>query len=80
MTAIVGTSLATALRLIVLHYPDGQPVEINPAQVTSTRGPVASGQQTHFSTKVKCMVNLTDGKFVAVVETCAEVRALLEKD
>lgn len=65
------------LHLIVLHVPDGSEVQINPEHVTSLRA--RSDDHKHFSPHVNCMVGLTDGKFVTVVETCDVVRELLER-
>jgi hypothetical protein len=31
-----------------------------------------------FTGNVKCVVNMSDGKYVTVKETCAEVRRLME--
>ena len=67
------------LRLVSFHGPDGYPVEINPEQVTSLRGARESDQEgKYFTSEAHCMIGLTDGKFVTVAETCADVRKLLE--
>jgi hypothetical protein len=64
-----------AVLLVVLHTVDGREVGVNPPQVTSLR-PAAEGK--HFTRQAQCMISLSDGKFVAVVETCAAVRRKLE--
>lgn len=76
LTAVI----AAAVHLIVLHNPDGHQIDINPAQVTSLRAAPEGQAREHFTGRVRCMINLTDGKFVTVVESCDEVRLLLGKD
>jgi hypothetical protein len=69
--------LAAALALVLLHRADGGTVTIAANHVTSLREtPGSLGKQVPDATR--CLVGLTDGKFVAVLETCTEVRRLLE--
>jgi len=49
---------------------------LNPALVTNLRNPEAGIGA--FSPNVKCQINMADGKYVTVKETCAEVRKLME--
>lgn len=69
---------AVALSLIVLHRADGGEVIINPAQVTSLRRP--AGPLEKLAPHGRCLIGLVDGKFVAVIEPCSEVKRLLERD
>jgi hypothetical protein len=64
------------LQLIVLHRSDGGEVTINPAQITTLRTP--AGPLAHLSPFARCIVYLTDGKQVAVLETCEAVKTRLE--
>jgi hypothetical protein len=64
--------------LVALTAGNGTAILVNPEQVTSLRA-ASPGQQKHFTHTVRCMINLTDGKFVTVIETCDAVRALLGK-
>jgi hypothetical protein len=64
------------LVLIVLHSGSGTPLELNPALVTNLRNPEPGNGA--FSPGVKCQINMVDGKFVTVKETCLEVRKLME--
>ena len=66
------------LVLIVLHSGSGTPLELNPSMVTNLRNPEPSNTGL-FAPGVKCQVNLADGKYVTVKETCAEVRKLMEQ-
>ena len=70
--------LLIVLHLILLHTVDGKTVAINPAQVTSLHA--GTGDNKLIVDDVHCVVMLTDGKFVSAVETCDEVRKLLESD
>ena len=63
-------------RLILLHGPGGQEIWINPDTITSVRTP--RGAEDHVHRDVHCFVNTDDGKFAAVVETCAAVKELGE--
>ena len=70
-------SVRFLLFLILLHNVIGLPFYVNPALVTSWRG--ANRRAAHlFAGGVQCLVNMADGKFVTVVETCDEVRKLIE--
>ena len=62
--------------LIVLHSATGVQIDINPNEITNLRRPEPSNP--NFTPEVKCMINLTDGKFVTVRETCEEVRRAID--
>lgn len=62
----------------MLHRIDGGEVWVNPAQVTSLR--VVEGALSARHGGGRCLVGLTDRKFVSVLESCAEVKRLLERD
>lgn len=65
--------------MIILHNVSGSPVEVNPDQITHLRNPEPPGKEHSFTEKAHCMVNMADGKFVTVTETCAEVRRAIEE-
>jgi hypothetical protein len=65
------------VQLLVLHRVDGQEVTISPNHVTSLRAPAGPLDRLAPSGS-HCLVGLTDGKFVSVIETCLTVRRLLE--
>ena len=65
---------ALALQLILLTGPDHQPIEVNPGAVTNLRPPRGTD---HFAPGVKCLVFLSDGKPLTVMETCGQVKYLL---
>jgi len=62
--------------LIVLHSATGVQIDINPNEITNLRRPEPGNPS--FTPDVKCMINLTDGKFVTVRETCEEVRRAID--
>jgi uncharacterized protein YlzI (FlbEa/FlbD family) len=66
--------LAT-LYLIRLHALDGHEVDINPREITVMQ---EKKQGQHLAAGAECAISLSDGKFVAVTETCEEVRQKIE--
>lgn len=70
------SALLIALQLITLHRSDGGEVTINSQQVTSLRSP--AGRLGKLAPGGHCIIHLTDGKFVTVLEACAEVKRQLE--
>ena len=66
-----------ALALIVLHALDGQEITIASYQVTSLRAHRPDKPNKLLAEEANCLVGLTDGKFVTVKESCAEVRKLI---
>ena len=64
--------------LILLHNAAGLPILVNADLITSMQGR-SEGQRSLFVGDVKCLVNLTDGKFVTVIETCDQVRRLVDE-
>ena len=63
---------------IVLHTIDGLDVSINPAQITSLYAKKADRPNKLLTDSAVCVVGLTDGKFVTVIEDCASVRAMIK--
>lgn len=66
--------ITVLLLLIVLHRSDGGEVMVNAEQITSLRSP--AGHLGRLSPGGRCIVNLVDGKFIAVLEACETVRQL----
>ena len=61
-----------------MHGPDGQIALVNVNEIASIRAPTAIDLGRHFAKGSKCVLLTTDGKFLAVVETCAEIRKALD--
>jgi hypothetical protein len=49
---------------------------VNPMLITSLRNPEPGNK--NFTPSVRCLVNLSDGKFVTVRETCEEVKGKIQ--
>ena len=62
--------------MIVLHSAAGVAIDVNTDLITHLRNPEPSNPA--FTPNVKCQVNMTDGKFVTVVESCREVRSIMD--
>jgi len=65
------------LVMIILHSGSGVEIGINPSQVTNMRNPEPGNKM--FTPDVKCMINMSDGKFVTVRETCDEVKQIMDQ-
>jgi hypothetical protein len=65
-----------ALDLIQLTGLTHEKIDISPSSVVSLRHPPAP-RQGHFSSGVRCLIYTSDGKYIAVLEECTEVRKLL---
>ena len=67
MTVVLATTV-----MIILHGASGVEIDVNSQEITHLRRPEAGNHS--FPANVHCMVNLADGKFVTVQETCEQVR------
>ena len=74
----LAAALLIALDLLEVHGPDGQIALVNVNEIASIRAPTAADLGRHFAKGAKCVLLTTDGKFLAVVETCAEIRKALD--
>jgi len=72
----IPTANQVALDLAHFTGPDGQLIEINPAEVVSVRAPGTI--QAHVHPETKCLVFTSDGKFVGLKEECADVEQQLK--
>jgi hypothetical protein len=64
-----------AVLFVILTAPTGQPIEVNPKAVVAMREPRGS---EHFHKSARCLLSTSDGKWVTVTESCAQVKKLLE--
>ena len=62
--------------LIQLHTVDGGVIEINPREITTMR---PRHEHENFAKGAECMINMSDGKFVAVREDCVTVEEMTHK-
>lgn len=65
--------LNAAVILVLLHAPDGREIRVNPDSITSMHAGTGSGNKL-ITEGARCLINLADGKHVAVAETCDDVR------
>jgi hypothetical protein len=70
--------LFAAAVIITLHSGTGVPIEINPHEITSMRNPEPTAPSPSFSKELHCMINMSDGKYVTVKETCDQVKKMIE--
>jgi hypothetical protein len=68
-----------ALVLLVLHGPDGREIDVSVNEITSLQCKMPKIENRLFHSGVNSIVNTSDGKFVSVVETCTQIRELIEK-
>ena len=68
----------SGVEFIEVHGPDGQRAFLNPKAISSLREPIATDLKG-FTKGVRCVVVTTNGKFIAVVETCTNLRDILDK-
>jgi hypothetical protein len=67
------------LLLLLLHGPTGREIRLNPRTVTSLHAPMTPGHNQAITEGANCLINTADGKFIAVIETCAEVARMIEE-
>ena len=64
--------------LLLLHGPTGREIRLNPKSVTSLHAPQVPGHNQAIADGANCLINMADGKFIAVVETCEAVSRMIE--
>jgi len=69
-------STAALILLIELTGPDHQTIHVNPVDIVSIRN-VRSTE--HFYPGAQCILHMTDGKPIIVIETCDTVRKMIEE-
>lgn len=67
--------LLVAVQMLVLTGPDNQLVEVAANHVVELRYPRSS---EHFAHGTRCIVFTSDGKYVAVTETCKQINDMLK--
>jgi hypothetical protein len=68
--------LSTSLRLIQVHGPNNQYLELNVDEISSIRTPRPG--DGHFMRGVQCLIIMTNGKFNAVMDPCSKVDMLIK--
>lgn len=75
----MGLAALVTLYLLVLHAPGGHEIAINPSHINSMRAGEGGDKNILLTGTVLCVIAMNDGKLVNVVETCAEVRHLIDE-
>lgn len=65
-----------AVTLVELHGPTGHLLEVNPAAVSSLRAPIDI--KSHWAKNTRCVLVMTNGKYIAVTEDCLTVTQKLK--
>jgi hypothetical protein len=56
---------AVIITFVKLMGPDGQHIEVNPAEVANIREPRG---QKNFNSDIKCVIYLSNANFIGVIE------------
>jgi len=70
----LAAAVLAALELIEVHGPNGSIAYVNVHEISSLREPSEADIGRHFAAGTHCVVVTTNGKFLAVRETCAVLR------
>lgn len=63
-----------AAAMIILHVATGGEIDVNVESITNMRGPEG---QANFVKGTNCLVSMSDGKYIAVRETCEQIRQII---
>jgi uncharacterized protein YlzI (FlbEa/FlbD family) len=73
-------AVAVVLQLVAFQTLDGRDVYINPTHIVSvSEARDENDPRKALTAKARCVITLTNGKFITVVEDCASVRDRLDK-
>jgi len=70
--------LAAAVALVLLHRADGGAVQVAAEQITSMHAAARGGNKV-VNPGARCVIWLTDGRVLSVIEPCDVVRRLLDE-
>lgn len=77
---MIGVTLIAAMSLVVLHRVDGGEVVVAPEHITSMHSKaLGSARDKLITGEVRCIVWLSDGKLLSVLEPCDRVKQLLDE-
>jgi len=72
--------LIAGLSLVILHRVDGGEVAVSPSHITSMHSRAPTSAQNKLVTgEVRCIVWLSDGKLLSVLEPCETVKQLMDE-
>ena len=67
------------MRLLTLHAPGGQEINLNPVHINSMRAGEGGDKNVLLTGAVHCVIAMSDGKLVNVTESCVQVRRAIEE-
>jgi uncharacterized protein YlzI (FlbEa/FlbD family) len=67
--------LTVAITFVELHGPTGRIIVLNSAEISSLREPLDTN--AHWARGVRCIIVMTNGKYIAVLEKCTAVEQKL---
>jgi hypothetical protein len=70
-----------ATAFIILHEGGGAEIDLNPAHIVAlhtTREGAGQSKNKLVTSGVNCVLALSNGKIISVIETCDKVRELME--
>lgn len=71
--------MMAVLVFLLLHGPDGHEIRVNPESVVSMHSKKDDRADARlFAEGANCLVNMADGKALAVREQCTDIQRLLE--
>lgn len=68
------TTITVGIELLEVHGPDGQTTWLSERAISTLRQPNAVDLGRFFPAHTRCVIVTTNGKFVAAVETCQQLR------
>lgn len=68
----------TIFVLIILHSPDGREVDVSIDEITSLQCRLPGGKNSLMADGVNAVINMTDGRYVSVRETCQQIRDIIQ--
>jgi len=75
---VSGFALVAAMSLVILHRVDGGEVAVAPEHITSMHSKAPTSAQNKLVTgEARCIVWLSDGKLLSVLEPCEAVKRLM---
>jgi len=71
---------AALMAMIILHRVDGGEVAVSPSHITSMHSKAPANAHNKLVTgEVRCIVWLSDGKLLSVLEPCETVKRLMDE-
>ena len=72
------TRMIIALSLLQFTSPTGSPIDVNIDAISSIRDP-RNMSEGHWSKGTHCIIVMSNGKFIAIRETCNQVETLIKE-